>query len=71
VADWEAMPDQPDTKEESTAPTFRRRRRRDRRRAGSTSNGGTRVLDVYGTVTGNGTAVDTELVEASVRDALS
>jgi hypothetical protein len=55
----------------SSAPSTRKKRRRQRRRIEmQPTTDGSRVLDVYGTVTGNGTPLATERIASSIRDAL-
>lgn len=69
------MSDEKSTQEQEDpgiTPARAARRRRRRRRAGraeSASSG--EVLDVYGTVTGSGSAVSAERIKRSVFDALS
>jgi hypothetical protein len=58
----------------TTSTTSRRKRaRRSVRRADSDSanTAGNRVLDVYGTVTGNGDARSIDRISDSIRDALA
>lgn len=62
------MPDTKDTRDKP--PTRRRRSRRASRRAGIDTGSTKTVLDVYGTVTGNGKAVDSEDLRVSIREAL-
>jgi hypothetical protein len=62
------MPDDKDTKDRPA--TRRNRSRRASRRAGVDTGSAKKVLDVYGTVTGNGEAVDSEDLRVSIREAL-
>lgn len=59
------------TSNENSVAVNEGRRRKAKRRTHRAKRAATaEVLDVYGTVTGNGTAVSTEDIKASVFDAL-